>query len=469
MTPREEHLTSLVERPRESLAVELKSWIDPRSDLGSAKIVRTLLALRNQNGGFLVIGVDDGTLKPTPPPFSEAEIRQWFHPDEMQHLVSKYSSQSFELQLDFQQFAGFCYPIISVPAGIVTPVACKADLRADDGTMLLREGQIFVRTLNSNGMVSSALLSWRDLDALTGRCFENREADHARFLTKLISGLTADKVGTMVNLLGGNVKPAPHPPSAQKKMIEVGVERFNEIAAERTLDLSSFGFWDVALHIDGPCTEHHANAKFLEVLRAANPDLTGWPVWLDSSGFSDSSAHPYTFQDRWEAFVYAPKKDGFGHWGHLDFMIFDPKGKFFLRRALQDDLGSSHPAETTGKTVDPLIALLRTAEALAVGQAFARALGCSDEAELRFTFQWSRLKGREFTAWSDPMRWFHAGGPARQDEVSSTVTLPVSATKEALISQTHAAVLPLSRVFGGYELNEKVIREFVTRLLERKL
>jgi hypothetical protein len=55
-------------RPRESFAVELKSWFDPRDPHGVAKMVKGTFALRNQNGGFLVVGIDDKTLKPLPSP-----------------------------------------------------------------------------------------------------------------------------------------------------------------------------------------------------------------------------------------------------------------------------------------------------------------------------------------------------------------------------------------------------------------
>ena len=46
----------LIERPSESLNVEVKTWIDPDKLEGQSKILKTALALRNRNGGYLVIG-----------------------------------------------------------------------------------------------------------------------------------------------------------------------------------------------------------------------------------------------------------------------------------------------------------------------------------------------------------------------------------------------------------------------------
>jgi hypothetical protein len=257
---------------------------------------------------------------------------------------------------------------------------------------------------------------------------------------------------------------------AQKKILERGLSRFKDILNERKVDVSSFGFWDVALRIVPPPEDLAANSKFLETLRNANPDLTGWPVWLDSSSFHGEGDRPYVFNDAWEAFIYAPRQEGsFGRWGHLDFWILDPNGDFFLRRVLQDDLGGSQ-GPTAGATVDPVIAVLRTAEAIAVGQQFAKAVNCPEEStDLYFTFKWSGLKGRQLEAWSSPMRWFNAGGPAKQESAVSTVVLPLSATRETVILRTHEAILPLTRVFGGYEIKEPIIRELVEKLLDRKL
>jgi hypothetical protein len=290
---REEQIQSLVDRPHESMAVELKIWLSPDEPQGISKIVRTLLALRNQNGGFLVIGFDNRTLQPVSALLTAPELHKLFHADVIQHLVSKYASEPFEMMVDFPRVGDGIVPVISVPGGIISPVACKADLRADDGTLLLREGDLFVRTLNSNGTVSSARASWKDYGPLTARCFENREVDHVRFLTKFVSGLQPEAAKLFAIAVAGSSEPRKSDePEAQKKILEYGEKRFREIVDERKIKVVGIGFWDVALHIDGAGPEHQANANFLNLLRTSNPELTGWPVWLDSSSFADTAARP---------------------------------------------------------------------------------------------------------------------------------------------------------------------------------
>ena len=44
-------IQELVDRPAESLSVEIKNWIDPDQPDGRVEIIRNVLALRNYVGG----------------------------------------------------------------------------------------------------------------------------------------------------------------------------------------------------------------------------------------------------------------------------------------------------------------------------------------------------------------------------------------------------------------------------------
>src|SRR6266699_5077099 len=107
---------ALVERPSESLTVEIKRWIDPASDLGIEKIVRGALALRNRNGGYILIGFNDDL---TPDIANEpSNAKEAFHPDVIQGIISKFSSDSFEIEVAWGSRDGREYPIIVIPPGV---------------------------------------------------------------------------------------------------------------------------------------------------------------------------------------------------------------------------------------------------------------------------------------------------------------------------------------------------------------
>src|ERR1700741_2959705 len=89
-------IEALVANPSEGLNDEVKTWIDPSTNAGAAKIIKAAFALRNRDGGHLLIGFDNKSMKPAlsgrPP-----DVRTDFHVDVIQGLISKCASDSFEI------------------------------------------------------------------------------------------------------------------------------------------------------------------------------------------------------------------------------------------------------------------------------------------------------------------------------------------------------------------------------------
>jgi hypothetical protein len=55
------------------------------------------------------------------------------------------------------------------------------------------------------------------------------------------------------------------------------------------------------------------------------------------------------------------------------------------------------------KLGEPIIAILKVAEAIAVGLSFTRALGWKeDNTKLQFAFLWNKLAGRRLATWAHP-------------------------------------------------------------------
>ena len=98
-------IKALVERPGESLSVEIKRWIDPDQPEGVAIIVRAALALRNHGGGYIVISFDNNTLEPDKNNVP-SDVRTLFHIDKIQGLVSKFASEPFEVIVEFPERDG---------------------------------------------------------------------------------------------------------------------------------------------------------------------------------------------------------------------------------------------------------------------------------------------------------------------------------------------------------------------------
>ena len=82
----ENQITSLLRQPSEGLQVEIKSWVDPRTEESIAKIIKAIFAIRNRNGGFLIIGFDDDTLLPGRYSLDQS-VDKLYHVDTIQALA----------------------------------------------------------------------------------------------------------------------------------------------------------------------------------------------------------------------------------------------------------------------------------------------------------------------------------------------------------------------------------------------
>lgn len=454
-------IQALVDRPGESLPVELKRWIDPASPEGKEKIVKTALALRNYGGGSLVIGFDNATLEPDTNNVPR-NVREDFHIDKIQALISKYASEPFEISVEFPEREGQLYPVIIVPPGVKTPVAAKSELPSDGRRALISMNDVYIRSLRSNNTPSTTKATWKDWPSILEVCFDNREADIGRFLRRHLGGLTPEIVRELSGALAGGLQPEPTAESRLRKYLEESEARYSTVIKERGVQLPPHGAWEVGLLLPGDISPHSANQEFLNLLNSSNPGYSGWPVWLDSRDF-DESARPRVFEGTWEALIVTLNSI----LRYIDFMRFDPKGRFYLREAFYEDVRDLEPM----KFLDFALPTRKTAEAIAVGIAFAKAMGCDPEkTQLTFGFRWTGLQGRQLTSWVEPMRHISPGRTAYQDEVSTfLVEVPLETPLSALGEFVNQAVKPLFEVFDGFTLSKDVVEDLTRRVIERRL
>ena len=203
MAATEQDLRSLLTHPRESLDLELKQWINPLSNEGIAKIARACIALRNNNGGWLVIGFqNDGQ-----PDLSNVptDVKHAFQTDVIQSIVSRYSAEPFTVETQFVDVGGQSYPVITVPSGVMTPVAAKSDLAGGpNGKPLIRDHAVYVRSVNSNNTVSSTEGGRGDWNGLR-ICFDNREADIGGFVRRHLAALNFETLAALAPAFAGLV------------------------------------------------------------------------------------------------------------------------------------------------------------------------------------------------------------------------------------------------------------------------
>lgn len=457
-------IQELIQQPQESLSVELKAWIDPDQPVGIAKIVKTALAMRNYGGGYMVIGFNNDTLAPL---FDGApsNVREVFHIDKIQGMIAKYASEPFEVTVDFPQREGQDFPVIIIPTGIKTPVVAKSDLASND-KFLIRADTVYVRSLSSNNTPSTTQAKSKDWSKIIEICFDNREADIGRFIRRHLGAIGAEQLNSLATLFTGGFKPEISKEDLLKDYLQESEQHYEQARKDRNIDLPEHGVWEVGLLLRGEVPHHSANQEFLNLLNSSNPSYTGWPVWLDSRRF-DEVDRPHVIDGVWEALLIKLRS---GWLNNIDFMRLDPKGKFFLRRALEDDMQRTERSPQPITALDFGLAIIRTSEAIAVGIAFAKSMGClPEETTLAFAFKWTKLKGRQLTSWANLRRRIPCRYSAYQDEITSFVNVPLDMPLSALSQYVNQIVRPLFEIFDGFTLGEEIVEDMTRNLIERKL
>jgi hypothetical protein len=449
----------LAANPSESLALEIKRWIDPDSPEGRAKIVKSCIALRNYDGGRLLIGFNNDTGAPEANTALQ-DVKASYHIDKIQAMVAKHASEPFEIEVRWIERNGQWHPLIVVPTGVKSPVATRSPIVDAQNNPLLEQDCVYVRSLQSNNTPATTKATWRDWPELVARCFENREADIGRFVRR---HLTPDTIQQLRETLGSAQQAPPQPSLEEQAMafLEESAARFHAVASALPEPLPPHGAWEVAAVAGEPLQKYTTNTTFLNLITSKNPKYTGWPLWMNSR-----SSRPHVAAGAWEELINA-------QWlGHIDFWRASGAGKYYHRRAFEDDtasLATRRQAPTPGTVLDFGLVIYRTAEAIAVALAFIQGMGgTSDETQVAFCFRWRGLKDRTASSWANPDRDVSDDYTARDDELTTLIVVPVAAAKSSIPAYTYQIVRQVFAIFDGLEISPVIVEDMVNRMLTRR-
>jgi schlafen family protein len=454
MSLSEQDIQKLIANPRESLAIELKDWIYPDTDDGIGKIVKTMIAMRNHNGGKLLLGFNDSDGSPSES-LEPENLEERFHIDVIQGIISKYSSELFEVQVYYPELDGNKFIIMEAPPGVKTPVVAKKDLVSGD-TYHIRRNKVYIRSLNASNVPSTTEALWKDWSTIIEICFENREADVGRFIRRHISNLRPDHIDELVKIYKGDDKD-----ERLHEFLSLSKSRFDHILQERSLTPPPHGSCEVASIVSGEVPIFKTDQTFLNVLFANNPSYSGWPAWVDSRRNMDIEARPFVNHGVWESLMYTI---GGTIFDHLDYWRLSPKGFFYLYREIQDDLSGRDRAPNP-KSMDFGLPILRAFEAIATAIEYYKAMGCNIEESVHFIFKWSDLKDRVLCSWANPLRGAGMNFKSYQKEKIIQLVVPLDAPTSVLPEYVHIVINELYLTFEGYNLPKdatvNIIEEFL--------
>jgi hypothetical protein len=448
--------------PQESLSLELKTWLDPASPQHKAVAVRGLMALRNRNGGQLLIGFkDDGEPRSDAPNF---DLKKAYHADLMQDLIAAHASQRFEVEVEVFNYAGAERVRITAPAGVIVPVAVRSAIKHPETGKpdLLAFGEVPFRTLAANGRPSTAACQPGDWPDLMAICFDNREADIGRFLRRHLASPTLPEA--LRTLLG-----APPDPSLADQawtFLQSCETRFAEALERRASPdaavMRPWGGRSAALVFTPRLSGWGATRDFKQKIQASVPRFTTYPPWVDYGLPGDDA--PVVRQGAWEQLVVAR-----GMVDALEFSVLDPRGQFFQWRLVLPDVIAAQRPEEPKTYFDPQGAIVDVAETILTGLALAASFGVATADQvLTFAFRWEGLQGRQLVALRSVGFVRHLR-VAREEAAQPTVIIvPADTALSAVAPFVEEILRPIFEIFDGEGMDRTEVEHLVRELVERR-
>jgi hypothetical protein len=435
----------------ETIDTEVKGWLNPKDPADAAKIARACIALRNSNGGKLILGFDNKTLQKSVLGIP-SDIHETYHADVIQQIVSKFSLPKFDVEVKFAEKDGQTHPLIFVKGGVEYPVITKSSY-----DKVLRQNTVYLRTLSNDTVSSSEPNTPDDWDRLIRICFDNREANIGRFFRRHIQAIATE------------LKQLPTAPAVEEFLKE-GKAQFDARVKEKVAEgkipsIPINGLREVSLIINGdfePTPVKH----LLDKLFLLQPRYTGWPPWINTHFFSNAEARPYVKKGAWEALVI--NVHPFDK-NMIDFWRIEPAGRFYCLRTFDDDTSNTllSSGGKPGQLFDFKLLISRTAEILGTGKVFAEALGANPKnTKLEFAFRLSGLKGRTICCWVEPGRRLIQHVKAEDSEVTSKCSIPLEIPQSALWQSVKVLTQPVFDIFGS-GVGDSIIEEITNETLNR--
>jgi hypothetical protein len=436
-----QRLADLLVEPTETLEVEIKAWLDMQDGSVRAKLSRTLIALANHGGGYLVFGYarrPDGTYEPAAPRPSALDD---YNTDAVNGIVARFAEPEFHCATHFiiDGATGNRHPIVRVPGGQTVPIRAKRDSPSGE-TM---QASYYIRR---PGPKSEAPQSGHEWDQLMARCIQNnREA--------LLDGIRA--------LIHAEL-PRQAVPDESARLADWTKEslgRWDDVVQSLPPDSPArlpYGHYRVSYVVLGDF-EAPQLMHLLGLLSTSVVRYSGWPpFWVPSR----EPLAPYVHSNAIECWIN-PEHSTFADAAHADFWRAAPDGKMFLIRGLQEDSGEWQNA-APGRRLDLTLPIYRMGECVLHAAEVAEALA-GTHAEVLFELHYVGLAGRALDSASS-RRFLSSHRVARDDAFENSVRASVTRMRDNLPEVLLELLSPLFALFGFFDLQPSLVNDVVREM-----
>jgi schlafen family protein len=375
-------IQELVDRPRESLDIEIKAWLDLNDANQRADLAKAIIAIANHGGGFIVIGFSESdagnfTTDPNRPPNLNGLSQ-----DAVQDAVQKYLEPPVQCRVSHVSHADGHgqFPVIVIPGGHRTPI--KARGGSPDGKLIAT--RVYIRRPGPRSEEPQSSAEW---DHLFERCIRARSTELLDTIRDVLAGVSPQ------------APPQPGLSAHLQSFTEEAQARWNNRVSVLPIDASPRfpnGYYEASFAIDGEF-DHHDLPHFRDVFQTALKNHSGWPPFAYIPKFVAP------IDNAIESWIGPLEGGQYDIPAHHDFWRASFNGFFFIRRGYDED-GRYDQCEP-GKTFDITTPTWRIGELLLQMSYVATALG-AQSANLLMKLNWIGLRERTLVSVGNPNRVF---------------------------------------------------------------
>ena len=173
-------LERIVSDPREELGVEYKSWLDLRTNEHRATLAKAAIAMANNGGGYVAIGLSEGTqgLESRDCPSEIPEVTQ----DTVNAAITRYATPEFHCKVILVRhpITGVSHPVIVVPRDITVPVMSKRECSG-----VIHMHRCYIRKPGPRSEEPKSSEEWR---RLLDRCIRTGREDLLESIRAIVTG-----------------------------------------------------------------------------------------------------------------------------------------------------------------------------------------------------------------------------------------------------------------------------------------
>lgn len=436
--PTEAELVRLLVGPNESLTLEYKSWLDLTANHGKAVLAKAAIALANEGGGIIVLGMraaDNGPLTSQPRP---RELNR-FDQDTVNAAINRYADPEIHCELNFAVHPDSAveHAFVIIPGGGVTPVMSTRDHQGE-----IMAQRCYVRKPGPRSEEPFTAEEWR---GVLERCLQARRENMLDAIRLIVQGHASVAPPAQHDAFDGFCV------QADRRWHQL----VNLLPANDPARMP-IGYYRISFEI----LEVQVVPTFLELRnrmdQARRIKHTGWGPFVSLTRLDLAPNIVDDAIEAWLGVPEAPRGDRSAE--HCDFWRASRRGFFVLQRGYDED---SFENVEPGTLLDMTMPIWRVGEALLYASRLAHLFG--NVPKIFFRVEYAGLRNRELGLLTR-MGARRAGHVSDEDTLALEGQATAAEMDDNLVEVLHTLLAPLYERFSFFELTLDLVAREIEKM-----